>query len=822
MDEYDFKEIEKKWQANWESEKVFEVTEDDSKDKCYVLEMFPYPSGSGLHVGHAFNFTIGDIYARYQRAKGKNVLYPMGFDALGLPAENAAIRNGTHPKEYTKKSTDYFRNQMKKLGFSYDWSREVNTTHPNYYKWDQWIFLKMLEKGLAYKKKSSVNWCPKCETVLANEQVHNGKCEYHSDTDVELKNIEQWFLKITNYADELLDNIDDLNWPHRTKAMQKNWIGRSEGVEIDFEIEGKKWPVFTTRPDTIYGVTFMVVSAQHPELMNLVKEEQKSEVEKFLKKIKSVSEKEMEDLEKEGVFTGSYAVNPITQEKVPVYAGNFVVADYGSGMVMAVPAHDQRDFEFAKKYSIKIKVVINPVEYELNSEKMARAFTGRGKITNSEKFNGWDNEDAIDEMIGFLEEKKVGKRSVQFKLRDWLISRQRYWGTPIPVVYCKNCGIVPVPENELPVELPEKVEFGKGNPLTTNEDWINTSCPKCGAEGKRETDTMDTFANSSWYFLRYCDPRNDKEIFSKDKVNYWMPIDTYIGGKEHATMHLIYFRFYTKFLRDIGLLEFDEPAKSLFHQGILHGEDGFKMSKTRGNVVDPLDTIENYGADSLRLFLVSTASPDSDFNWSDKELQGIYKFVNKVWDFFQEIKLGKSSAKLESKLNKTIKELGEDIENFKYNLAVIKLRQLFSSFESESEIAKKDVEKFLKLFAIFCPHISEEIWSNLGNGEMIGLLKWPEVDESKINEKFEQEEKAFERTISDINNLLNLMKEKGREINDVYIYTIPPELEIYNEEKLSKRFGVNVKIFASNDKDKYDPEGKAGKAKPGKPGIYLE
>jgi leucyl-tRNA synthetase len=822
MAEYYFKEIEKKWQANWESEKVFEVTEDDNKDKCYVLEMFPYPSGSGLHVGHAFNFTIGDIYARYQRAKGKNVLYPMGYDSLGLPAENAAIKAGEHPKKYTNKAIANFVKQQKAMGFSYDWNRKLQTHDSSFYKWDQWIFLKMLEKGLAYKKKSSVNWCPKCETVLANEQVHGGKCWRHEDTDVEIKNIEQWFLKTTEYADELLDKVDDLNWPDRIKAMQKNWIGRSEGVEIKFEINGQQWEIFTTRPDTIYGVTFMVVSAQHPELMKLVTEKQKSKVEEFLKKIKSVSEKEMEDLEKEGVFTGSYAVNPVTNEKVPVYAGNFVVADYGSGMVMAVPAHDQRDFEFAKKYGIEIKVVIDPVDYSLNSEKMARAFTGRGRLVNSEKFNGWDNIEAIDEIAKFLEEKGVGKKTIQFKLRDWLISRQRYWGTPIPVVYCGNCGVVPVPENELPVELPEKVEFGKGNPLTTNEDWINTSCPKCGAEGKRETDTMDTFANSSWYFLRYCDSRNDKEIFDGKKVSYWMPVDQYIGGAEHATMHLIYARFYTKFLRDIGLLEFDEPFSSLFNQGMIHGEDGSVMSKSRGNVVDPLETCEEFGADTLRFFLVSMASPDKDMIWNSTAIISVHKFVNKVWDFFQKVKIEKSSAKLESKLNKTIKELGEDIENFKYNLAVIKIRQLFSSFESESEIAKDDLEKFLKIFSVFCPHISEELWNNLGNEEMISLSKWPEVDESKINEKFEQEEKAFEKTVSDINNLLNLMKEKGKEINKIYIYTIPPELEIYNEEKLSKRFGVNVKIFASNDKDKYDPEGKAGKAKPGKPGIYLE
>jgi leucyl-tRNA synthetase len=822
MEELDFKAIEKKWQDRWEKEKAFEVREKSSKEKYYVLEMFPYPSGSGLHMGHAFNFTIGDIFARYKRMKGFNVLYPMGFDALGLPAENAAIRVGTHPDEYTKKSTTYFKSQMKKLGFSYDWNREINTTNPDYYKWDQWIFLKMFEKGLAYKKKSSVNWCPKCDTVLANEQVHNGVCEYHSDTEVEVKHLEQWFFKITNYAEELLDKIDDLDWPNRTKAMQKNWIGKSYGTEIDFEINGEKWKVFTTRPDTIYGVTFMVVSAQHPRLWELVTKEQKKEVEEFLKKIKSVSEKDVADLEKEGAFTGSYAVNPVTHEKIPVYTGNFVVADYGSGMVMAVPAHDQRDFEFAKKYNIPIKIVIDPVDYSLNAEKISRAFTGRGRLVNSEKFDGWDNFEVIDEMTKFLEEKKVGKKSIQFKLRDWLVSRQRYWGTPIPIIYCDKCGIVPVSEKDLPVELPKDVEFGKGNPLATNEKFVNVKCPKCKSSARRETDTMDTFVNSSWYFLRYCDVKNDKEIFDKGKVDYWMPINVYIGGKEHACMHLIYCRFYTKFLRDLGLLKFDEPIKKLFHQGMLHGEDGFKMSKTRGNVVDPLDTIENYGSDSLRLFLVSLASPDSDFNWNEKGLQGTHKLIKKIFNYFENFRIGKSSERLESKLNKTIKEISEDIENFKYNLAVIKLRSLFELMFDEENVSKKDVEKSLKLLAVFCPHIAEELWEKIGNSDLISLSDWPKVDETKINEKFEQEEKALEKTISDLNNLVNLMSEKGKEVGKIFIYTIPPEVEFYDEVKLGERFGKEVKVFAINDKNKYDPDKKSLKAKPGRPAIYLE
>jgi len=621
----DFKEVEKKWQKKWEEDEVFHVLNGSNKTtpkgvppkgaKYYVLEMFPYPSGEGLHMGHALNYTIGDVFARFKRMNGFNVLYPMGYDALGLPAENAAIKADTHPEDYTNKSISNFIKQQKLLGLSYDWSRMINTASPSYYKWDQWIFLKMLEKKIAYRKEAPVNWCVECNSVLANEQVHDGKCWRHEDTEVEIKHLEQWFFKITNYADELLDKIDGLDWPQKTKSMQKNWIGKSYGTEILFEIgskgvssgEGEKWPIFTTRPDTLFGVTFMVVSAQHPKLMDLVKDSEKSKVEEFLKNLKSVSAprgvrqggastssrpsakgtKDLEDLEKEGVFTGSYAINPVNGEQIPVYAGNFVLADYGSGMVMAVPAHDQRDFEFAEKYDLPIKFVIDPKDSEIyvrkdkfGKECFERAYTDEGTLINSDKFDGLENEKAKHEITKFLAKKKLGKEVVQFKLRDWLVSRQRYWGAPIPIVYCDDCGAVPVPEKDLPVILPKKVTFGEGNPLTTNDEWIRVKCPKCGKEARRETDTMDTFVNSSWYFLRYCDPDNGKEIFDKEKVKYWMPVDQYIGGAEHACMHLIYFRFYTKFLRDLGLFSFDEPVKKLFHQGMLHGEDG---NNERGN-----------------------------------------------------------------------------------------------------------------------------------------------------------------------------------------------------------------------------------------------
>ncbi len=808
--EINLKQIEKKWQKKWEEAKIFQVDVDKKKKKYYVLEMFPYPSASGLHMGHALNYIIGDVFARFMVMRGFNVLHPMGYDALGLPAENAAIKAGVHPEDYTNKAIKNYIKQQKELGISYDWSRIINTADPSYYKWDQWIFLKMFEKGLAYRKKAPVNWCPKCKTVLANEQVVQGKCWRHENTEVEIKHLEQWFFKITDYAEELLSEIDKLNWPQRTKAMQKNWIGKSYGTEILFEIEKpdgskEKWPIFTTRPDTIFGVTFMVISAQHPRLMELVSEKQKKEVEKFLKKLRSVSEKELEELNKEGIFTGSYAINPLSGDKVPVYAGNFVVADYGSGMVMAVPAHDQRDFEFAKKYEIPIKIVIQPETFELNPEKMIRAYTGEGRLVNSEKFNGISSIEAREIITDELEKRKIGKKTVNYKLRDWLISRQRYWGTPIPIIYCGKCGIVPVPEKELPVKLPRDVKFGKGNPLTTNEKWIRVKCPKCKGDAKRETDTMDTFVNSSWYFLRYCDPKNNKSIFDKKKAKYWCPVDLYIGGAEHACMHLIYFRFYTKFLRDLGLLDFDEPALKLFHQGMLRGEGGIKMSKSKGNVINPDDISKKYGIDTARLFLLSLASPDKDRDWSKKGIEGSLRFIKKVFAFFDNFETKKASKKLESKLNKAIKEI----------------TTLFDVFVEES-VSRKDAETFLKLLAPFCPHIAEELWEKLGNKDFISLAEWPKADEKKIDEKIEEEEKKIEEIVEDINHIKKMVK--GKEFTKVFIYVLPSEKEFFSREKqrIEKRINLKLEIFAVNDKNKYDPTNKSKKAKPGKPAIYIE
>ncbi len=813
MVDIDFSKIDKKWQEKWESEKVFEV-EDSGSDKFYVLEMYPYPSGSGLHMGHAFNYVIGDVLARYKTLKGFNVLHPMGYDSFGLPAENAAIKAGSPPREFTEEAIENFERQQKALGLSYDWSRKLMSHDPNYYKWNQWIFLKMYEKGLVYKRKAKVNWCLKCNSVLANEQVHNGRCWRHSDTEVIIRDLDQWFLKITDYADELYEDIEKLNWPERIKAMQRNWIGKSHGVEIEFDVEGEKWKVFTTRPDTIYGVTFMVVSAQHPELMDLVKDEQKKKVNDFLRKIK-ISDKDNADLDKEGVFTGSYATNPVTGDKIPIYAGNFVVADYGSGMVMAVPAHDSRDFEFAKKYKIPIKVVIEPGEHGFSGERMSCAFTGDGVLINSEKFNGWNNRDAMDEIVKFLEAKGVGKKTVQFKLRDWLISRQRYWGTPIPAVYDKNGNVDVVGEDELPVMLPDDVKFGEGNPLKTSESF--RSFEKDGHTFFRETDTMDTFFDSSWYYLRFCDSKNSDVIFDKDKVKYWMPVDFYTGGAEHACMHLIYARFFTKFLRDIGLVEIDEPFGKLFNQGMIHGEDGHVMSKSRGNVVDPMEIIEKYGADSLRMFLISNAAPDKDSAWDGAGVESVWKLLQKIYGF--DFKKGKSSKKMEHKINLFVKGVGEDIENLKYNSAVVKIRQFFDFVEGEEEISIDDFKRFVKVLSVFCPHICEEIWLKIGGEGFVSKSAWPEVDESKIDESIEKEEKIVGGVIEDVKHILNLIDKK---VEKVYVYSVPSDVEIYESAGLKEKIGKEVVVYAVNDSKRYDPEGKARKAKPGKPGIYLE
>jgi leucyl-tRNA synthetase len=816
VERIDFKAMSAKWQKRWAGAGIFHVNEDSKKKKYYVLEMYPYPSASGLHMGHARNYVIGDVYTRFKMMNGFNVLHPMGFDSFGLPAENAAIKAKSHPKIFTENAIHNFVKQQKALGISYDWNRMLYSHDPSFYKWDQWIFLKMLEKGLVFKRMASVNWCPKCNTVLANEQVHGGRCWRHEDTPVEVKSLSQWFFKITDYAEELLNGIDKLEkWPEDVKQMQRNWIGKSHGTLIDFKIKDsdkklsdKKLTVFTTRPDTLFGITFLVYAPEHPEVMELIKgTKYEKPVKEFVQKVLLEDRfmRTAEDKEKEGMFIGRYAIHPVTGEEVPIYIANFVLYEYGTGAIIAVPAHDQRDFEFAKKYKIPIKVVINPPMYDLSPDKMSRAYMGDGNMVNSGDFIGMNNREAIPEINKFLEKKGFGSITTQYKLRDWLISRQRFWGCPIPIIYCEKCGAVPVPEKDLPVLLPEAVNFGEteGNPLATVSDFVNTKCPKCGGKAKRETDTMDTFVDSSWYFLRYCDAKNDKAPFDKKKAMYWMPIDTYIGGKEHATMHLIYFRFFTKFLRDIGILDIDEPAVHLFNQGMLH-KDGVVMSKSKGNVVTQEDIEDKYGIDTARFFLMFVASPDKDMEWDDKTVEGTYRFMVKVYRMLTEKKIvDKTIKNQESKAHKTIFEVTENIENFKYNMALISIMKLANYLFVKDEIDKKAAETLLLLMAPFTPHIAEELWEKLGNKKFISLAKWPVADKSKIDEKAEAAEELYELVRRDIIALQDLT---GLTKPNKIILILPEEwkysflINLKKEMEKTRNPGELIKALIQKDK----------------------
>jgi leucyl-tRNA synthetase len=818
----DFLSIEKKWQAEWEKSQIFK-SQDNKGKKFYVLEMYVYPSASFLHVGHVRNYTIGDVFARFKRMNGFNILYPVGYDSFGLPAENAAKKQGIHPKKYTEDAIKKIIEYQKALGNSYDWSRTLSSHEPEYYKWNQFFFLKLLEHGLAYRKKAPVNYCEHCQSVLANEEAEKGKC-WRCGNEVQIKEMEQWFFKITDYADQLLEDLEKIQWSDKIKLMQRNWIGKSFGTEVLFEINGKTWPIFTTRPDTICGVTFMVISAQHPQLMELVTEKQKKEVEKFLKKVKAISPGDTADLDKEGAFTGSYAINPITKEKIPVWVGNFVLADYGSGMVMAVPCHDQRDFEFAKKYKISMKIVIQPKDKKLDEKTMKEAYVGEGILENSQNFNNLENRKAIEEITKFLEKQKLGKKTVQYKLRDWLISRQRYWGTPIPIIYCEKCGIVPVPENQLPVLLPEKVDFkSSGNPLASNKEFVNTTCPKCKGKATRETDTLGGFMDSSWYYLRYCDNKNSEKPFDSKKANYWMPVDQYIGGIEHAVGHLLYARFLTKFLKDIKMVNFDEPFTRLFNQGIVY-KDGKKMSKSHGNAVFQTEISGKYGIDTARLFLTFVSSPDKPMEWTYEGVEGSFRIINRLIRLKDRIDIkNKTSPMQENKIHSAIKKVSENIENFEYPKAIIAITGCLDFF-AES-ITKENYEILLKLIHPFCPHITEELWHELGNKSFISLESWPKVQESKINEKLEQQEQAVEKTLQDINNVKRILNiEKPKEVR---LFVIPPELKIYEmkQNEIIKVSGaVVVNIYPTNHKDikKVDPQNKAQKAKPGKPAIYIE
>ena len=754
---YDFQSIEKKWQKYWAENDVFHTEEDPSKEKYYVLEMFPYPSGK-LHMGHVRNYSIGDVTARYMRMKGYNVLHPMGWDSFGLPAENAAIKNGIRPDNWTWDNIAEMREQLKSLGLSYDWDREVATCHRDYYRWMQWIFIQFYNKGLAYKKKNPVNWCPSCQTVLANEQVVDGKCE-RCKTPVGKKDLSQWYLKITDYADRLLKDLDKLpGWPEKVKLMQKNWIGRSEGAEVTFRIEDfdKDLLIYTTRPDTLFGATFMVLAPEHPYVKELVEgTEYQAEVDAFLDKLQYLSDidRSSTTLEKEGCFIGRYAVNPLNGKKIPIYIANYVLMDYGTGAIMAVPAHAGRDFDFAKKYDIEVIPVVDPGNPDIDINNLTEAFVAEGTMINSGSFDGLNNKEAMKKIIEFMEEKGIGRGTVNFRLRDWLISRQRYWGAPIPMIYCEDCGWVPEKEENLPVLLPTDVEFtGKGeSPLTTSKEFAKAVCPKCGKPARREMDTMDTFLDSSWYFLRYTDAKNDKKPFDKEKADYWMNVDQYIGGVEHAILHLLYARFFTKVLHDLGLVDADEPFENLLTQGMVL-KDGAKMSKSVGNIVSPAEIIEKYGSDTARLFILFAAPPERDLDWSDTGVEGSYKFLNRVWRLVLETVenmpektesqiVTKDDKSLYYELNKTVKRVTDSFATgrFSFNTAISSIMELVNEMyrckqtEAPNYALLREVsEKLVLLLSPFVPHICEEMWEKLGHDSAVYFESWPSYDEEAL------------------------------------------------------------------------------------------
>lgn len=751
-------QVEENWQNQWEAGKAFKAVEDRSKQKYYLLEMFPYPSGR-IHMGHVRNYSIGDVMARFKRMRGFNVLHPMGWDAFGMPAENAAIQNKSHPAKWTYENIDYMRGQLKKLGLSYDWDREVATCNVDYYKWEQRVFLEMYRKGLAYKKTSFVNWCPKCETVLANEQVEDDCC-WRCDSEVVQKELEQWFFQITAYADELLEYTDKLpGWPERVLTMQRNWIGRSTGCEIDFPLEGhlSSIKVFTTRQDTLYGATFMSLAPEHPLALDLATPERRAEVEEFIEKVRKTDriKRTAEDFEKEGVFTGSYCGNPVTNLRMPIYLANFVLPDYGTGAVMAVPTHDQRDYEFARKYDIPMRLVIQPEGVELDSLTMTAAYTEEGIMVNSGQFDGIRSSKAKELIADYLEKEGIGKKTVNFRLRDWGISRQRYWGSPIPIIYCDLCGVVPVPEKDLPVVLPMDVEFtGEGgSPLAKAESFRNVTCPQCGEIARRETDTMDTFVESSWYFLRYCSPDCNTGPFNREKAEYWMSVDQYIGGIEHAVMHLLYARFFTKVLRDLGYMAVDEPFVNLLTQGMVI-KDGAKMSKSKGNVVDPDALIRKYGADTARLFSLFAAPPEKDLDWSDQGVEGSYRFLNRVWKLVSDnlsfianagpvdpAALSDEGRALRRAVHKTIRKVTEDVEDrFHFNTAIAACMELVNAvygFDGKSvpqnaPVLREAIESVVLMLAPFVPHITAELWQATGHVGTMEEHGWPPYDPEAV------------------------------------------------------------------------------------------
>ena len=759
-DKYNFEEIEKKWQQVWSDEHAFKTVDDETKEKYYVLEMFPYPSGK-LHMGHVRNYSIGDAIARFKKMKGYNVLHPMGWDSFGLPAENAAIKNGIHPAIWTDSNIAEMHKQLAGLGFSYDWDREVATCKDDYYRWMQWLFIQFQKKGLAYKKENPVNWCPSCRTVLANEQVVEGCCE-RCHTPVTKKHLSQWYLKITDYANRLLEELDTLDgWPNKVKLMQKNWIGKSTGAQIRFAIDGtdRELEVFTTRCDTVYGVTFMVMAPEHPYVTELTKgTEYEQATNDYIDECTHKSEIERVSLTKEktGVFIGHYCVNPFNGKKIPIYISDYVMMDYGTGAVMAVPAHDQRDFEFARKFGLDIVPVVDVEDPAVDLNNLESAAPAEGRLINSGEFNGMDNLKAIPRIIDLIEDKRIGQKTVNYKLRDWLISRQRYWGCPIPMVYCEDCGWVPENEKNLPVKLPTDIEFtGKGeSPIATSKTFIETICPCCGKPARREIDTMDTFVDSSWYFLRYCDPKNTEKPFDKQKADYWMNVDQYIGGVEHAILHLLYARFFQKVLADLGLVTATEPFRNLLTQGMVI-KDGAKMSKSLGNVVSPEEIQKKYGADTARLFILFAAPPEKELDWSDAGVEGSYRFLNRVYrlvyEYVTDIRDADSATgelvvsnsedrDLNYQLNKTIKKVSEDVGGrFSFNTAISSIMELVNELYKYKQLDNvnmplldRAVKSMILVLSPFTPHICEELWSELGEESRVFEAAWPEFDESAL------------------------------------------------------------------------------------------
>ncbi|MCM3708164.1 MULTISPECIES: leucine--tRNA ligase [Cytobacillus] len=738
---FNHQEIEKKWQGHWEENKTFKTTEDKGKRKFYALDMFPYPSGAGLHVGHPEGYTATDILSRMKRMQGYNVLHPMGWDAFGLPAEQYALDTGNDPAEFTEQNINTFRRQIKALGFSYDWDREVNTTDPEYYKWTQWIFLKLYEKGLAYIDEVAVNWCPALGTVLANEEVIDGKSE-RGGHPVERRPMRQWMLKITAYADRLLEDLDLLDWPESLKDMQRNWIGRSEGAEVTFNIDGHDgtFTVFTTRPDTLFGATYAVLAPEHALVDKITTEGQQEAVRNYIDKVKSKSDLERTDLAKEktGVFTGAYAINPANGEKMPIWIADYVLVSYGTGAIMAVPAHDERDYEFAKQFELPIKEVV--AGGDVNKE----AYTGDGEHVNSGFLDGLNKEEAIEKMIAWLEEKGIGTKKVTYRLRDWLFSRQRYWGEPIPVIHWEDGTMTAVPEDQLPLVLPKTTEIkpsGTGeSPLANIDDWVNVVDPETGKKGRRETNTMPQWAGSCWYYLRYIDPKNSEALADPEKLKEWLPVDIYIGGAEHAVLHLLYARFWHKVLYDVGVVHTKEPFQKLFNQGMILGENNEKMSKSKGNVVNPDEIVESHGADTLRLYEMFMGPLEASIAWSTNGLDGSRRFLDRIWRLFVEengelsprIQDIEEGSNLEKVYHQTVKKVTEDYEGLRFNTAISQMMVFINEAYKAEVLPKTFVEGFVKMLSPIAPHITEELWSKLGHGESIAYEAWPAFDEAKM------------------------------------------------------------------------------------------